>query len=79
MNTNVQLLRTWESYVQNLQTAKREVLRIECAVINAANEFGKSLVPQDAKDGEKFCVWHDSRFFEIVVRDGGRSFAISVR
>ena len=79
MNADIQLLQTWEKYTSLLDIAKREINRLECAVLNAANAFGKALVPPDAKEGEKFCVWHDSRFFEIVVRDGGRSFAISVR
>lgn len=48
----------WQRAVTKLADAKSAVNRAECELSNSTNALGKWLAPDDAKEGEKFCVWH---------------------
>lgn len=51
------IARRWERRVQRVATAKREVSRIECELLNAQNELGRRMDPGDMKVGEIVHLW----------------------
>lgn len=67
--------------------AQRELerLRLQCAdAVNiersAENDLAKLLLPRDAKEGEKFCVWFGDSLLEVEAKDlDSRSNTVRVR
>lgn len=72
------LIDRWSRAVSQLKAAKNAVTRAECELSNATNALGKWLMPDDAKEGEKFCVWHGDSLIQAENK-GNRHHAISVR
>jgi hypothetical protein len=74
----IDLIDRWSRAVSQLEAAKNAVIRAECELSNATNALGKWLMPDDAKEGEKFCVWHGDSLIQAENKGNSR-FAISVR
>lgn len=60
------LVAAWESTAQRVRDLKADLNRAECEASNATTALGNWMVPKDAKEGEKFSVWHGDRLIEVV-------------
>lgn len=68
----------WSRAVSQLEAAKSAMIKAECELSNATNALGKWLMPDDAKEGEVFCVWHGDSLIQAENKGNSR-YAISVR
>lgn len=72
------LIKAWEGAIEDERRAKSALNSAECHLANSKNALGKWLVPSDAKEGEKFCVWYgDSLIQAELVRMG--EYKLSIR
>jgi len=77
-----QLIERWRNSQKQLESAKQSVIRAECEVSNSRNELGRWLTPEDARNGEQFCVWYgdslisatkDQTNYKVEIRKRGKS------
>ncbi len=68
----------WQRAVAELAAAKGAVNRADCELSNATNALGKWLMPNDAKEGEKFCVWYGDSLIAAESK-GNHSYTVTVR
>lgn len=68
----------WRAALSSLESAKSGLNRAECEVANATNALGKWLLPDDAKHGEQFCVWHGDSLI-AATKVGDHDYAVTVR
>lgn len=52
------LVKQWKHATDKLAHAKRELNKAECNFTNVKNALGDWLLPDDAEQDEKFCVWY---------------------
>lgn len=58
------LVGRWRAAKQQLEEAKRQLTGREMELTNATNELARWLTPEDAKPGERFCVWIEGTLIE---------------
>ncbi len=68
----------WQRAVTQLADAKSAVNRADCELSNSTNALGKWLTPDDAKEGEKFCVWYGDSLIAAESK-GNHSYAVTMR
>jgi len=61
-----ELVSKWKETKERVSRLKSELNSAECAKNNAEIALAKWLTPADAKDGEKFSVWHYGCLIEIA-------------
>lgn len=67
----------WQNSTGLLDRAKSHIIATECELANATNDLGEWLLPDDAKVGETFCVWHGA--IMIAVTKTEDDFKIKIR
>lgn len=81
-NEGKQLIDRWRNSQKRLDDARQAVIRAECDLSNSRNELGKWLTPEDALNGEQFCVWYgdslitatkDQTNYKVDIRKRGKS------
>jgi hypothetical protein len=73
------LVEAWSGAKEALWRMKQGVVRAECDLQNSTNALSKWLLPEDAKPGEKICVWHGDRLIQVEVNPNGADPTITVR
>ncbi len=68
----------WQRAITQLADAKSAVNRADCELSNATNALGKWLMPDDAMEGEKFCVWHGDLLI-AAENKGNHAYVVTVR
>src|SRR5262245_32254675 len=61
------LVQAWLAAQDRLRRANSEVVTAECDVSNSQSALAKWMLPEDAKPGEKICVWHGDSLIEVEV------------
>lgn len=61
------LIKRWEEAKRDVERAKSRVNSAECDLLNATNDLAKWMLPEDAKPGEKICVWHIDALIQVEV------------
>ena len=61
------LINSWLNAIEGEKQAKRGLNKAECDVANTRMALGKWLMPDDAKEGEVFSVWHGDSLIEVTV------------
>lgn len=72
------LIQEWQDAKRRLEAAKNEMNRAECSLNNSITKLGRWLSPDDAKTGEKFCVWFGDSLIESTKISEG-NFSVLVR
>ena len=72
------LIDRWQRAVSQQAEARSAETRASCELSNATNALGEWLTPNDAKEGETFCVWHGDSLIAAESL-GNHDFAITVR
>lgn len=75
------LIEHWQACKGELESAKREVNRLHCALENSVNKLGRWMVPDDMAVGETLSVWHGDSLIAVTKDDdnGSGSFSVKVR
>lgn len=60
-----QHIKAWLSAQERLQRAKDELNRAQCDLANSTNALAKWILPEDAKPGEKICVWYYDALIQV--------------
>lgn len=63
------LLKEWYAARDRFEQAERELSRARCDKDNAENAFVKWMLPEDAKAGERFLMWHGAQLVQVEKRD----------
>lgn len=61
------LIKAWEVAKRDVERAKSALNSAECALSNATSALTKWMLPEDAKPGEKICVWHLDSLIQVEV------------
>lgn len=74
-------IKRWENAINDERRARSDLTSAECERENAATDLGKWLVPSDAKEGEKFCVWYGDSLIqaEVVGNPVNNNFKLTIR
>lgn len=73
------LIDAWMGTEQEIDALKRNLSGAECRRSNAINALGKWMMPEDAKDGEVFCVWYGDSLISVTPRNNKMDFEIKIR
>lgn len=73
--------KAWKRAEERLASAKSEVNSAETDLKNMTNEFGRWLMPPDAKVGEAISVWMGDSLVqaEMTDKNGHGTFRVSLR
>lgn len=83
MKSTSEFVREWRRAIERLAEAKRRHQGAETELLNAANELGKHLIPDDARNGERFAVWvrigHKDERLVVVTRAPSGDYDLQFR
>lgn len=72
-----QLLKTWMEAAVEGERYRAQAQRYTQAELDAEQAFGKWLLPHDAQEGEKICMWNGPNL--IQVQKVGDKVVVSIR
>jgi hypothetical protein len=85
-NKGKELIERWKDATRGEESAKEKLLKAQRELQTAEEHLAHWLLPEDAKDGEKFCVWYgdslitasesDTNGYEVTVRKRGTSLMV---
>ena len=67
-NETIRAVQRWIHALDSQNRAKADLNRAECEMLNAINELGKFLTPEDAEPGEKFQLWYGDGILSVTKR-----------
>lgn len=74
------LIERWKNAQKNVTRAEGELSRERCALSNAVNALGKWMLPNDAKDGERYCIWYGDSLIQVSrEKTDGHDYKINAR
>ena len=68
----------WTAAQEEVRRCKSSLNSAECEMSNSTNALGEWMMPNDAKNGEKFCVWYGDSMIQVVKQVNG-DYDITVR
>lgn len=73
------LVSAWEAARQRVERAESELNGARCDANNTERALGKWLLPNDAKPGEQFAVWHDKLLYVASIQTFNGDPKVTIR